>query len=450
MADRALSRSAAGLAGQAKHLNRALAGMWQGLVGAGTISRGTPLAVLDMGSSKVCCYIVRARPGRGIQMMGRGFQVAEGLRTGEVVDADAAETSVLATLHEAEQQAGVSVRRAVVTMSGGGPRSVFHHVSMPLQGRTVDGDDVRRLLARARRAAGDTQRAALHVTPLEMRLDDGRALDDPIGLAGGKLDMFAHVLTVRSAALRDLVACVERCHLDVRGVVSSGYAAGLASVTDEERERGCLVLDMGGGTTDIAHFCGGRLAVARQVPFGGDHVTRDLAFGLHTSHQHAERIKNLFGAVVWRSCDDNARIEVPCIGDHVDLPTGEVPRTLVTQIVRSRVEDIFEHAQEKLREHLEFLRARPPRSIVLTGGASQLEGIEDLAQEMFCMPARRGRPGAGVAGGRFEDDPGCASITGALGLLLDDAAGDDVGAVRDKTAQAGGLFRVGRWIRESF
>ena len=406
--------------------------------------------MLDAGSSKLCCYIVRARPGRGVQLLGRGYQLAEGLQAGEVVDADAAETSVLATLHEAEQQAGVNVRSVVVAMSGGEPRSSFHHVSLPLQGREVGDDDLRRLVQRARRAAAEADRVVLHVVPLESRLDDGRPLRDPCGLTGTKLDLFAHALTVRGTALRNLLGCIERCHLDVRAVLAAGYAAGEACLAAEEKERGCLVLDMGGGSTGLAHFTGGRLALAAHVAKGGEHVTRDLAYGLSTTHQHAERIKNLFGAVVWRDSDDNTRIEVPVLGDHADLPTGEVPRTLVTQIVRARVEEIFGLAQDRLRDHLEFLRARPPRSIVLTGGASQLEGIEDLAQEMFGIPARRGRPSVAHVAGRFEDDPCCATASGAIGLLLEHDGVDEVERSASASPMAGRLSRMGQWLRENF
>lgn len=406
------------------------------------------MAVIDVGSSKVCCLVIRARAGRGAQILGRAYQEAEGLRAGEVVDADALETSILATLHEAEQQAGLSIRDAVAAMSGGDQASSFHHVSMGLQGRAVDEDDLHRLLGRARRAAADPQRTVLHALPLEVRVDDGRALRDPCGLAGQQLDILAHAVTARTGAVENLRTCLERCHLEVRAIVASSYASGVACLTPEERERGCLALDLGAGATGIAHFAAGRLALVGQVMMGGDHVTRDLSFGLATGRQEAERIKGLYGGVVWRACDDNTRIEIPLVGDHVDTPSGEVPRTLITQIVRARVEEIFDAAQERLRSHLEFLRARPPRSIVLTGGGSQLDGIDELAREMFGIPARRGRPAVTHGDDRREDDPCCATVSGALQLFLDDDG--DLGATTEAPPSGVPLARLGRWIRESF
>jgi cell division protein FtsA len=233
--------------------------------------------------------------------------------------------------------------------------------------------------------------------------------------------------------------------------VAASYAAGLACLAEEETERGCLLIDLGGGSTSLAHFAGGRLALVERVPYGGDHVTKDLAWGLSTGRQPAERIKNLFGGVQWRACDDNTRIEVPVLGDHPELPTGEVPRTRITQIVRARIEEIFLIAQERLRAHVDFLERCPPRSLVLTGGGSQLEGIDELAQEMFGLPARRGRPELirGADGG-FESDPCCATASGAVALTLGRDGGRGWSEAGGQGLAASPLVRVGRWLRESF
>lgn len=432
----------------AKHLS-GLGRLLRRLTTSSAVKRGTPVAVVDIGTSKLCCYVVRARPGRGVQLLGRGYQLAEGLRAGEVVDADAAETSILATLHDAEQQAGVSVREAVISMSGGDPLSTFHHVAQPLVGRPVTDADLDGLLLRARRAAADTQRVVLHAFPLEASLDGGRPVTDPRGLSGQQLDLLVHVLSVRSTALRNLLACFERCHLEVRAVFAASYAAGAACLAPEEKERGCLLIDLGGGTTDIAHFVNGRLALVGQVAMGGEHVTHDVAYRLSTTRQHAERIKNLFGGVVWRACDDSTRIEVPLLDDHVDLPTGEIPRTMITQIARARVERIMNLCQEQLRPQFSFLRARPPRSIVLTGGTSHLDGIDELVQEMFGLPTRRGRPAVTHANDRFDDEPCCAAASGALQLLLDREV--DPSSLSGEPPGPPTLGRrLNRWIGESF
>ena len=367
---------------------------WRKIVGTGPWRRGHPFGVLDIGSSKLCCYIARPRPGQGVQLLGRGYQVAEGLKGGDVVDAEAAEAAILGALHEAEQQAGETLREIYLAVSGGRVQSSYVRVDCALHGRGVTEADLQLLLDRARREATSPEREVLHAVPVEMTIDGGRPLKDACGLSGQRLEIVAHLVTVSGTALRNLLACLERCHIEVKGVVSASYAAAIACLAEDELERGCLVLDFGGGTTGIAHFAGGRLTLVGQVPYGGDHITGDLAYGLSTSRQHAERIKNLFGGTQFRSCDEGTRIEHPRLGDHAELPTGEVPRTRITEIVRARVEEILALARRRLDEHRELLATRPPRSIVVTGGGSQLEGIEELVQEVFRLPARCARPGA--------------------------------------------------------
>lgn len=426
------------------------ASVWHELVGAGPWRRGQTFGILDVGTSKLCCYIARPRPGRGVQLLGRGYQVAEGLKAGEIVDAEAAESSVLATLHEAEQQSGETLREIVLAVSGGRPQSTFVRVACQLHDRAVSDADVQLLLDRARRSASTPEREVLHAVPIELTVDGGRPLKDPRGLSGQRLEIVAHLVTMAGPALRNVLACLERCHVEVKGVICASYAAGLACLAQDEIERGCLVLDMGGGSTGLTHYADGRLTLVEQVPYGGDHITGDLAFGLSTSRYHAERIKNLFGGTQFRSCDDGTRIELPVLGDHADMPTGEVPRTRVTEIVRARAEEILILAKRRLDEHRELLMARPARSIVLTGGGSQLEGLEELVQEIFRLPTRRGRPGALQTARGMEDQPCCATAAGAVGLVLGDDGGLGWRDQLEVSILSHRLARLGQWFRENF
>ncbi|MFO1047824.1 MAG: cell division FtsA domain-containing protein [Geminicoccaceae bacterium] len=157
-------------------------------------------------------------------------------------------------------------------------------------------------------------------------MDGGRPLRDARGTSGQRLSVVAHLVTASGPALRNLLACLDRCHVQVGGVFCASYAAAIGCLFEDEMERGCLVLDFGGGSTGLAHFAGGRLNLVGQVGYGGDHITGDLAYGLSTSRQHAERIKNLYGSTQFRSCDEGTRIEHPRLGDHSELPTGEVAR----------------------------------------------------------------------------------------------------------------------------
>lgn len=422
---------------------------WRKIVAARPVARTAPLAVLDLGTSKMCCFIARPRPSRGFALIGRGYQIADGLKAGEIVDAEAVDASLRAVLHEAEEQAGETLREIVVTLSGGAPRSTHVRVSSNLGGRAVGEDDLRRLMRRAHDEVEGDQRAVAHVLPLEVTIDGGRPLRDPRGMSGQRLEMLAHVVSLRAQMLRDVLAALTRCHLRVKGVAVASYAAGFGCLTEDELDRGCLLLDMGGGTTGIAHFAASRLALVDQVPYGGDHVTADLAFGLSTSRSHAERIKNLYGGVLWRACDDNQRIQVPQVGDHGRVPTGEFPRTRLTQIARARVEEIFGLVRERLGRSAELLKACPPRNIVLTGGASEIEGAEELAQEVFRLPARIGRPDP-AAGVGADVGPSCASVVGALALTAGDDGGLAWSETRATPPMAQKLARVGQWLRQNF
>lgn len=420
---------------------------WRAVLGNGPWRRGQPFGVLDIGSSKLCCYIARPRPGHGIQLLGRGYQLAQGLKLGEIVDADAAEESILGALHEAEQHSGETLREVWLAVSGGRPQSAYVRVGCALHGRGVTDADLQLLLDRARREVTTPDREVLHAVPVEVAVDGGRPLRDARGIAGQRLEIVAHLVTVASPMIRNLLACLERCHIEVKGVVSASYAAAIACLAEDEIERGCLVLDFGGGTTGLCLFAGGRLSLAAQVPYGGEHVTADLAYGLSTSRQHAERIKNLYGGTQFRSCDEGTRIEHPLLGDHAELPTGEVPRTRITEIVRARCEEILTLARRRLDEHRELVAVRPPRSIVITGGGGQLEGLDELVQEVFRLPTRFARP---VPWPGREDDPCCATAAGALALVLGDDGGLGWREQIEVSVLSHRLARLGQWFRENF
>jgi cell division protein FtsA len=422
---------------------------WRRVVAARPATRTAPLAVLDIGTSKLCCFIARPRAGRGFAVIGRGYQVADGIRGGDITDAEAADAALRAVLHEAEEQAGERLREVAVTLSGGRPRSSHVRVTAELAGRTVTDEDLSRLLRLAHDRIEDDRRAVVHVVPLAVTIDGGRPLVDARGMSGQQLEILAHVVTLRREALHDVLAVLDRSHVAVRGIAVASYAAGLGCLTADELDRGCLLLDMGAGTTGISLFADGQIAVVDQVPYGGDHVTGDLAFGLSTTRAHAERIKSLYGSVLWRACDDNQRIAVPLIGDSAHHPTGEVPRTRLTQIARARVEEILDLVEQRLGEAGELVAACPPRSVVLTGGASEIEGLAELTQERFGLPTRLGRPDADCGVGP-DMGPCCASVSGALAL----AAGDDRGLAWSDTRERDPLTRmvhqVRRWIGENF
>ncbi len=412
--------------------------------------RTTPVTVLDIGTTKISCFIARPRSSHGFTLLGRGYQAAEGFKGGEVVDVDAAETSLAAALHEAEEQAGDPVREVVIVINAGKPASRQVRVTHDLGGATVRDEQLRALLVDARAAAADEAHEVLHTVPVAVAIDGGRPLRDPRGARGERLEMLATVVRARKRPLRDLLACLERCHVRVTEIVAAPYAAGIACLSEDEMERGCLVLDLGGGVSGFAHFADGRLLCLDQVPYGGIHVTNDLAYGLSTGRSYAERLKALHGGVVRRACDADARITFPLVGERPESATGEVDRARITHIVRARVEEILDFVQDKIRANWELFERRPPRSVVLTGGASQLDGLEELAEEIFGIPARRGRPDLVHGRHGTETEPCCAATCGALSLASGDDDGLSWGDGREMPVLAGWLARLARWVEQNF
>jgi cell division protein FtsA len=407
--------------------------------------RSEPVAVLDVGTSKMCCLIARLRSHR-LELLGGGCQLAEGLRAGGIVDTEAAEASILAVVHEAEQQAGRTVREIVLGLSGGRLESVIKAVDLDLGGRAVGAADIRHALALARAQARGEGREVLHALPVEITLDDGPRLREARGMVGDRLHIAAHLVRVAGVALHNLLAAIERCHLDVAAVVAAPYAAGLACLSEDEATFGAVVLDLGAGVTGIARFADGRLHELASVPFGGQHVTQDLAYGLSTGRAQAERLKTLYGSVLARAGDTRQHLEVPGLGDPLQPPVQIVSRARLTEIIRPRVEEILQLARARID------LARLPvtgRRLVLTGGGSQLEGIAELAEETFGMPARLGRARPFDAGA-VQDLTAATTAVGLLRWATEDDGGLTFGAGapnRDITAR---LARIGQWLRENF
>jgi cell division protein FtsA len=412
---------------------------------ARAIARGEPMGVLDVGTSKMCCLIARRRNGR-LEVLGGGHQLAEGLRAGEIVDADAAEASILAVVHEAEQQAGRTVREIVLGISGGRPESMLTSVDVELGGRPASPADVTHALARARAHARADGVEILHALPVELTLDGSQRLRDARGMVGDRLRIAVHLVRVAAAPLHNLLAAIERCHLEVAAVIAAPYAAGLASLSGDEATSGAAVLDLGAGVTGIARFADGRLQELATLPLGAQHVTQDLAFGLSTGRAQAERLKTLYGSVLARAGDARQQLAVPGLGDPMQPPVQIVARARLTEIIRPRVEEILQLARARIDlDRLPIIGRR----LVLTGGGSQVDGMVELAEETFGMPARVGRARP-FDGGAAEDLVAATTAAGLLRWIGEDDGGWTFGAALPNGDFTARLARLGQWLRENF
>jgi cell division protein FtsA len=418
------------------------------------------LSVLDVGASKIVCLIARLSPmlpsdalrGRThrCKVLGIGHQRSAGVKGGAVVDLQAAEHAVRLAVDAAERMAGVEVGGVIVNMSGGLLASRRFSARMAIRGKTVAEHDIHRVLSAASVANAHPGRIVVHALPTSFALDATPDVQDPKGMIGEELGVDLHVASCDSAAARNLMLVVERCHLRVEAIVATPYATGLSTLVDDEAELGAAVVDFGGGSTTVGVFSRGRLIHVDAVAVGGIHVTRDIARGLNISVTDAERMKTLYGACIASPSDDRESIAVNRLGDDMDHPT-HLPKSELLRIIRPRIEEILELVRDRLRAS--GYAAEAGRRLVMTGGACQLTGLPELARTVISSQARIGRP-LGVEG--LPESGKNPSFAAAVGLMVyPQMAGLEYfepprAAPRQAHEDSGYAARVGRWLKASF
>ena len=354
--------------------------------------RGRPhrtgsFGVLDIGTTKVACLIARIDSDGKPRVLGFGWQKGRGVNGGGIVDLEKAERAIRACVGQAEDMADTRLQRVIVNLSCGQPESRLYNVQWPVGGRAVSDEDIRGVVHEGRTRALIDGRQSIHAIPLQFSADATDRVTDPRGLFCTTLGARLHIVDAAATALRSLEACIARCDLEIEELVSAPMAAGLSTLVADERELGATVIDMGGGTTGIAVFAENQLLHTAQLPIGGLHVTKDLATGLSTTLAHAERLKTLYGNVEKSPDDDNEMLPVPLVGEEEDHQLARVPRSMVVNIIRPRIEETFEYVKDRL-DSAGMGRTR----IVLTGGACQLPGLREMAARTLGRQVRLGRP----------------------------------------------------------
>lgn len=376
-----------------------------------------PFGVLDIGSTKIACLIGRAEANGRLRALGFGWQKSRGIKSGGIVDLDEAERAIRAAVGAAEDMADMRLKSVYVNLSCGQPESRLFNVQWPVDGRAVNTDDIRRVVREARARASTEGRVTVHALPLSFSADETPGVTDPRGLFCDTLTAQLHVVDASTSALRTLAACLSRCELDIAALVSAPFAAGLATLVGDERELGATVIDMGGGTTTMAVFHEGQVLHTAQIPAGGNHVTADIAMGLSTPLAHAERLKALYGNCHPSPEDMTEMLPVPSTGED-ERHIAQVPRSHLISCIKPRLEEIFELVKDRL-ETAGLGRAGNGR-VVLTGGASQLGGVQELASQILERPVRLGRT-IGAIG--LPDSANAPNFSTLIGLLAF-AAGD--------------------------
>ncbi len=406
------------------------------------------MAGLDVGTTKTCCFIARAGDNGQPQVAGIGHQIARGVKGGAIVDMEAAEHAILATVHAAEQMAGETIRNVVVNVSGGYPASQTVGVEVAIAGHEVGDGDLRRALDHGSAYDATADRRLIHSIPVGYTIDGSRGIRDPRGMYGERLGVDMHLITAAAGPLRNLQTCIERCHLDIQALVVSPYAAGLAALVEDEMELGVTVIDMGGGTTTIAVFFDGNVVYTDSLPIGGGHVTNDIARGLSTPLVHAERMKTLYGNCIASPADEREAISVPQVGEDDPAQSTTIPKSILVGIIQPRLEETFELVRARL-EASGFDKIAG-RRVVLTGGASQLSGARELAALVLDKQVRMGRP---IRVGGLAEATGGPAFATATGLLHYALAADIEAPRPGRIAREepnGLIGRIGHWIRENF
>lgn len=363
------------------------------------------IAVLDVGSSKIACLILRFdgpdhfREADGIgpmagqsafRVIGAATTRARGVAFGEIHVMAETERAIRTVVQAAQKMAGVRVDHVMACFSGAEPRSYGLAGQIPLGGQGVQEEDVARVLASCDVPDLGEGRDVLHAQPVNFALDHRSGLGDPRGQIGQVLACDLHLLSVETHAVQNLLHCVQRCDLELAGLASSAYLSGISSLVEDEQELGAACIDLGGGTAGISIFMKRHMIFAESVRLGGDHITLDVAKGLHVPLAVAERIKVKHGGVQATGMDDREMIEIGGDSGDWDKDRRQVSRTELIGIMRPRVEEILEEVRARLDaagfDHL------PSQQIVLTGGGSQIPGLDGLAARILGQRVRLGRP----------------------------------------------------------
>jgi len=365
---------------------------------------------LDIGTSKVVCIVGDVSPEGQIEIVGLGTHQARGLKKGVVVNIESTVQSIQSAVEEAELMAGCQIHSVYAGIAGNHIRSLNSHGIVAIRDREVFQPDIDRVIDAAQAVAIPADQKVLHILPQEYIIDMQEGVKEPLGMSGVRLEAKVHLVTCAVNAAQNIEKCIRRCGLDVDDVILEQLASGYAVLTDDEKELGVCLADIGGGTTDIAVFTDGAIRHTAVIPIAGNQVTNDIAMAFRTPTPHAEDIKIKYGCALAKLTGENETVKVPSVGDRADR---DLSRQALAEVIEPRYEELFVLVQAELRRSgFEELVAA---GIVLTGGTSRMEGVVELAEEIFHMPVSIGKP-KGITG--LTDIVKNPIYSTAVGLLL--------------------------------
>ena len=399
---------------------------------------------LDIGTSKVVAIVGEIAGDGAIEVVGIGSHPSKGLKKGVVVNIESTVQSIQRAVEEAELMAGCQIHSVFVGIAGSHIRSLNSHGIVAIRDREVFAADVERVIDAAQAVAIPADQRVLHILPQEYVIDSQEGIKEPLGMSGVRLEAKVHLVTCATNASQNIEKCIRRCGLEVEDIILEQLASSYSVLTEDEKELGVCLVDIGGGTTDIAIFTEGSIRHTGVIPIAGDQVTNDIAMALRTPTQHAEEIKIKYACALTQLAGADETIKVPSVGDRAPR---DLSRQALAEVVEPRYDELFTLVQAELRRG--GFEDLIPAGIVLTGGTSKMEGVVELAEEIFHMPVRVGLP-QNVMG--LTDIVRNPIYSTGVGLLQYGASRQEDGllGVSRGPSQAGLWQRFRSWIQNNF
>lgn len=399
---------------------------------------------LDIGTSKVVAIVGEVTGDGVIEVVGIGSHPSRGMKKGVVVNIESTVQSIQRAVEEAELMAGCQIHSVYVGIAGSHIRSLNSHGIVAIRDREVYSLDLERVIDAAQAVAIPADQKVLHILPQEYIIDNQEGIKEPLGMSGVRLEAKVHLVTCAVNAAQNIEKCIRRCGLEVEDIILEQLASSYAVLTEDEKELGVCLVDIGGGTTDIAIFTEGSIRHTGVIPIAGDQVTNDIAMALRTPTQHAEDIKIKYACALTQLAGAGETIKVPSVGER---PPRDLSRQALAEVVEPRYDELFTLVQAELRRS--GYEDLIPAGIVLTGGTSKMEGVVELAEEIFHMPVRLGVP-HGVEG--LTDIVKNAIFSTGVGLLQYGLKQQHAGPGRASPSQPAESFfhRIKSWFQENF
>jgi len=378
---------------------------------------GRMVVGLDIGTSKIVAIVGEMSPEGQLEIIGIGSHASRGLKKGVVVNIDSTVQSIQRAIEEAELMAGCQIQSVYAGIAGSHIRSMSSHGIVAIRDREVFQPDIDRVIDAAQAVAIPADQKILHILPQEFLIDNQEGIKEPLGMSGVRLEAKVHLVTCAVNAAQNIEKCIGQCGLSVDDIILEQLASSYAVLTDDEKDLGVCLVDIGGGTSDIAIFTDGAIKHTAVIPIAGDQVTNDIAMALRTPTQNAEEIKIKYGCALASMAGENETIKVPSVGERQDR---DLSRQALAEVIEPRYEELFNLIQAELRRS--GFEDLIPAGIVLTGGTSKMEGVVELAEEIFHMPVSIGKPKSVAGLSDIVRNPIYATAVGLLQYGLGNTA----------------------------